>query len=118
MTRERMEDLRAALVEHGWRLLDHEEDARASTDPFVLEREALTWVIVRGAASAAVALKFQAFGDMGRRTDRLNDVAWCALVDGDAKLHFSKRNSQAWRDELARFVLALDEHAEQRRTRS
>ena len=112
MSRERMDDLLSALEGYGWRRLDPREHPRASEDPFRLEGEAVTWAIVRGERSAVVELDFQAFGDLGQRTDDLRDIFYCEARGLGKRLSFAKRQTPEWRENLLTFVLALNASVE------
>lgn len=105
MSRGRMEDLLTALRAAGWTLLTEKEYPRASTDPFTLEDDIIKWAISRG--SATVELEFQAFGDLGKRTDRLQDILCCVVRDTGLELIFAKRETAEWKERLLKFVRSL-----------
>jgi hypothetical protein len=107
MSKMRMLDLMSALNDEGWRLLGHGQHPRASADPFGLERDSVTWVIVRGEHSAAVELEFDAFADLGQRTGRLSDIMYCDVVGCGMRLHFVDRDSPTWGESVRSFARAL-----------
>lgn len=107
-----MEDLLAALTDSGWRLLDRQEHPRASRDPFRLEGDRVTWAIIRGDSSPVVELEFHAFGDLGQRTEKLNDILYCIVAGTTDRLYFDKRAKPEWRENLSSFVRILNERAE------
>ena len=111
MTRERLDDLLDGLTLRGWLLLDHHDHPRASPDPFVLDDEVLRWALVRGASSPVVELEFYAFGELGQRTDTVNDILYCTANGTAEHLYFCKRARPEWRDRLAHFVRSLDDRS-------
>ena len=116
MSRERMEDLLAALRANGWRLLSESEHPSASPDPFKLEDDAVTWAVMRCDAAFVVELKFHAFGDLGQRTVALRDVLYCQVVGTGGKLYFDKRTKPEWSRNLMKFVKNLDVAASDRKS--
>jgi hypothetical protein len=92
-----METLLDGLTTAGWRLVDPPE-------PFVLEDEQVLWVLVRGDTESRVELVFHAFGDLGQRTERLQNILYCVERGTDRKLYFDKQKSPEWKDNLASFV--------------
>ena len=109
MSRRRMEDLPAALTSSGWSLLDHGTYPRPSPDPFKLENEIARWAMVRGDASPIVELEFHAFGDLGQRTEQLNDILYCVVSETSDRLFFEKRQKPERRENLKNFVRRLNE---------
>lgn len=109
MSKGRMEDLLAALRAAGWILLTEKEYPRASTDPFSLEDESIRWAISRGNTDTVVELEFQAFGDLGKRTNRLQDILCCIVRDRRLELVFAKRETAEWKERLVKFVRSLEE---------
>lgn len=103
MSRERMNDLLAALREVGWVLLGPEAYPEGSDDPFVLHGDGVKWGLA-SVSGSLLELEFHAFDGLGRRTDQLRDILYCVERSTGRKLYFEKRDNPEWKANLARFV--------------
>jgi hypothetical protein len=112
MSKQRMEDLLAALEGYGWRLLAEQEYPNGSRDPFKLEDDAIRWGIARRDGGPVVDLEFQAFGHLGERTDKLRDILYCDVRGTQVRLFFEKREKPEWREALSKFVRELTKLSE------
>lgn len=106
MSRQRLAALEAGLEGVGFTRLPSSD----GDDGFTLQADELTWRVQRPGC-AELHLDMWATGSLGESTNDLNDLRWCALRGTGETLHFSKITSEAWRLELAQFVILVAAHS-------
>jgi hypothetical protein len=103
MTRQRLDDLLAALATYGW--LPVVEDSHGEL--FELIDDRVTWTLEHSGGRSTIELTFHAFGDLGQRVRDLRDILYCVDTVTGAKLYFHRRGSPDWQRELLDFVERL-----------
>ncbi len=109
MSKERLLDLLTALEKYGWQI--ELEDDESIEEMFIPDKQQLlTWRLFRHShkkGEMRINLNFPIFGDLGERSDNLNDILYCDASDRGIKLYFSKRTDNQWSKDLAAFVDTL-----------
>lgn len=106
MSKARLDDLLHLLHSQGWEILNEHDHLRYS-DPYDVENEIVTWGIIHYQKQVFAELEFFLFGDLGQRTEDLNDISYCSVKNRGIRLYFKKRNREEWPCALNDFVHAL-----------
>ena len=92
-----MLELRNTLKQRGW-------DLMSDSNLFSIEGERITWTLCHEPTGIHIDLEFYVCGDLGQRSDDLNDIVHCAVKGHDIMLSFVKKTNPKWKPKLATFV--------------
>ena len=107
MSQSHLNELRAALTDHGWKVRTRAPDEDV--------RGAGTWELRRGSDDQPILIDFDGLGPMGE-TLPLDQSYGCQVRDvSNASLYFRRinRSRKLWKADLAAFIAALDRAADE-----
>jgi len=96
MSWQRMLQLKEALERAGWEISGESEKEGI----FFVANDEIVWRLSSRWVDAETQLRFVLFGDLGRRTENLNDISHVLEEGNKVKLHFSKIKSEEWKTDL------------------
>ena len=107
MSKSRLLDLKEALGDSGFELLNELGDPKYTDSIFSPTTEIFVWGITHPEIDEDIELEFHIFGELGCRSNKLNDILYCKVKGRLEKLYFEKRASERWKKGLVEFIEAL-----------
>ncbi|MFT6504165.1 MAG: hypothetical protein ACJASQ_004308 [Crocinitomicaceae bacterium] len=107
MSIQRLNMLKNGLVQKGWTILNETGPKYDQGIYEVKEQKLYWWLRNVDTKIEPIEIHFFIFDGLGRRTEDLNDLAFCMKAGNKPELFFSKIKSKAWEIEHAQFIDSL-----------